>query len=375
MPSPSYNIKYRQGDFFYNTIDPTKNVDLLSTFPFTKEKVIMWAKQVGNTNIDSINDIFDPQISGIIMNPEYDFGNTFLPGNIKFNDNFNALSFNLSNPVTFSGTPGEKNVKISGNVIISQSGKPITLDISNSSSELSYTQDSMNNLGPKIDINAFLSEDIPFTDTDGGQSTIIKTTNNPRCKYRKTCTIDHWHYSGGCKTQITQRTSEDGTAMTHCTCICTGAPVFNNEPHSHCDELTINPDGTAKTNDGNNRPIPDSYLLQTIHNIKLNLTAEIYKTETGVSANGNSVSLGYKNADTLKETDKQIRHLIVKYYNEVYNNIQLQTHVQSTSNKDVTMSQSMMDATVQYKTEYLNVFNIVVGIFCVSGYIFIMGKK
>jgi hypothetical protein len=294
------------------------------------------------------------------MNPTYDFGNTFLPGNIKFNDNFNALSFNLSNPVIFSGTSGEKNVKISGNVIISQSDKPITLDISNSSSELSYTQDSMNNLGPNIDINAFLSEDIPFTDTDGGQSTIIKTTNNPRCKYRKTCTIEHWHYSGGCKTQITERKSKDGTVMTHCSCICTGAPVFDNVPHSHCDELTFNPDGTATTKeDGNVRPIPDSYLLQTIKNIRLNLNAEIDKSDIDFSADGTSVSLGYKNVDTLKETDKQIRQLIVKYYNEVYNNIQLQTHVQNTSNKDVTMSQSMMDATVQYKNEYLNVFNIV----------------
>ena len=82
--------------------------------------------------------------------------------------------------------------------------------------------------------------------------------------------------------------------------------------------------------------------------------------------------MGYKNEATLLNNDAKIRELVYQYYIEVNKNIQLQKTLHNNNNKDVTMSQTMMDANVQYKSQYLNVFNIVAGIFCVSGYIYIM---
>ena len=117
MPSQSYNMKFRQGDFFYNSLDSTKNIELLATFPFESAAVIRWANQVSpGVNISSITNIFDPQISGIIMNPNFDFGNTFLPGNMVFNTNFNKITFDLVNPP--AGSNSNKFSAINGNIQI-----------------------------------------------------------------------------------------------------------------------------------------------------------------------------------------------------------------------------------------------------------------
>jgi hypothetical protein len=375
MPSQTFDIKYRQGDFFYNTFDKSQNADLMRTFPFSNQSVIKWANQVKTPKegepIVSITDIFDPQISGIILNPDNDFENSFLKGNMVFNDRFNQITFDLTNPPPLSTQLSESAI-INGNIKIESNDprkKQVTLDVS-SGSVINWTQDATNSWQPNFDIKTNLSQDIPFIDTDGGTSHITITTENPRCKYRETCTMNHWHYSGGCKTQII---TNKLTGNTYCKCICTGVPVFDDSPHSHCDMYTLNDDGTGTTAVGTESSPEGLGLIEIIKGIKLNLTANFPKPQFG-SAGGN-ITLGYKDVATLEQTDKQIRHMVFEYYKKVNENIQLQKHVNTTQNKDVTMSQSMMDATVQYKTEYLNVFNIVAGIFCVSGYIYIMGKK
>jgi hypothetical protein len=58
----------------------------------------------------------------------------------------------------------------------------------------------------------------------------------------------------------------------------------------------------------------------------------------------------------------------------VNENIKLQKLALQTGTKESTQTQALQDATVQYKTEYLNVFNTVVGIFGAAGYIFLMSK-
>ena len=69
MPSPTYTIEYKNGDFFYNTVDTEQNTPLLATFPFTKETVMKWANDVAKPEpaITSIDSIFDPKISAIIL--------------------------------------------------------------------------------------------------------------------------------------------------------------------------------------------------------------------------------------------------------------------------------------------------------------------
>jgi hypothetical protein len=375
MPSQTYNIKFRQGDFFYNTADVTQNTELLATFPFKKEDVVIWANQAQpGANITTVVDIFDPKLSGIIMNPDYDFGNTFLPGNITFNDSFNKLTFDLTNPPPASSDISESS-NINGQLTIKSTNptvKDITLDVSEGSN-IQWKQDATNSWKPEFSIDTeLLSKNIPFTDTDGGKSYITVNTMNPRCKYRPTCTMKHWHYSGKCNTQII--TNPDGTS--YCKCVCTGVPVFDDNPHSHCDTYNLNPNGSASGPTGNQPDTGSLGLIQAIQGIKMNLTANFPEPQFGSA--GENVTMEYAKDDKLnnfKEETEEIRKLIYQYYTAVAENIKLQKSLSNNSNKDVTMSQAMMDATVQYKTEYLNVFNIVVGVFCAGGYIYIMSKK
>lgn len=358
-------MKFRQGDFFYNSLDTTKNAELLATFPFQSSELIKWANQVKpDANIQSITNIFDPQISGIIMNPDFDFGNTFLPGNMVFNDNFNKLTFDLIN-LPNNLTDSNKFSAINGNLtIIPNSGRSSTLDIS--SGRINWRQDVTNSWKPDFKLNADVKKkDIPFIDTDGGTSYITQTTNNPRCKYRETCTLNHWHYE-----RCTQQIIRNNDGSTYCKCVCSGNPVFSNVPHSHCDSYDLNADGSASGPTGKQNQPNNLALLQMIKGIKMNLTGNFPKPQYGTA--GGNLNMAYKNEPVLLNNDMKIRELIHRYYMEVHKNIQLQKTLHNNNNKDVTMSQTMMDANVQYKSQYLNVFNIVAGIFCVSGYIYIM---
>ena len=407
MPSSTVSIGFKPGDFFYNTSDTSKNADLLATFPFgqdidSKNKLVEWANDKAKPNppISSIDDIFDPQISTIILNPKYDFQNTFLPGNMTFNGNFDAIAMGFAGVGGSQGTKGRKTGAsysrnglelqsqsrgITGNIVLtSKTGAPLVVNVNQEdNSKINWKQDITNSWEPNFDISAKLSKQIPFVDSDGGISSIIVTSNNPRCKYREKCTMNHWHYSGECKTQI----KTDAEGKTTCKCMCTGIPVFNADPHSHCDDYTINEDGTATTAVGTSIAPVGLGLISTIQNIKLNLKAQFPNAEFGIGGgsggssggssgtfgtSGGNVALPYKNAEDLKKGDEQIRQLVFDYYYYVNENRELQKTVQQTGIKDSTMRQNLIDATVQYKNEYLNVFNIVAGIFGVAGYIYLL---
>lgn len=369
MPLQTYNMNFSQNDFFYNTSDTNANADLLATFPFKQDAVIQWANQVNpDAHITSITDIFDPKISGIIMNPDFDFGNTFLPGNMTINSNFNKLTFDLTNPPA-SLTDMKKSTPIKGRIVVSPPGKnskALTLDIS--SGNINWTQDSTNSWKPNVTVNTKVStSDVPFTDTDGGTSYLTINSKNPRCKYRPVCTLNHWHYSGGCKT----KTFTDGV-NTWCKCQCSGTPTFDSNPHSHCDPYKIKSDGTATGPTGKQNEPGSLGLVQQIQGLKLNITGKFPTSPYGAA--GGNITMGYLDQAVLEQNDANIRKMVCDYYAAVYNNIELQKSVRSNTNIDGTMTQTLKDANVQYKTQYLNVFNIVVGIFCASGYIYIMAK-
>ena len=388
MPSSTVSVGFKPGDFFYNTADTSKNADLLATFPFgqdaeSKKKLIEWANDNGKPEppITTIVDIFDPKISGIILNPDNDFQNTFLPGNMSFNSNFDALAMGFTGVGGSGGgsgglTANERTSGITGNIMLmpSDGSVPIVIPVNqDESSNIHWKQDITNSWQPDFDINAKLSQQIPFVDSDGGMSSIIMTSKNPRCKFRKNCTMNHWHYSGKCKTQII--TDPDGG--TYCKCICSGAPVFNDQPHSHCDDYTLNNDGTATTAVGTTNAPAGLGLIATVKNIKMNLTGQFPGAQFGLGGGsggttGGNVKLPYANAEDLKAGDEKIRKLIFDYYYYVATNQMLQKKVLDSGVKDVTMRQALLDATVQYKNEYLNVFNIVAGIFGAAGYIYLM---
>jgi hypothetical protein len=382
MPSSTVSVGFKPGDFFYNTSDTNKNTNLLATFPFgqtpeSKQKLIDWANDKTNTDppITSISDIFDPKISKIILNPDYDFTGTFLPGNMTFNDNFNALAIEFSQAAQDALTVMEKSSIITGNILlIPNSGAPLTLAINSSSNgSINWKQDETNSWKKNFQVSTGkLSDQIPFTDSDGVVSNIIMTTDNPRCKYRENCTLKHWHYNT-CTSKINTKTV-NGKTVTTCNCSCSGGPVYNDTPHSHCDNYTINSDGTATTAVGTTDSPAGVDLLSIISSIKLDLSANFPGAPFNVGPGGN-VELPYKDEADLKKGDENIRKLVFDYYFYVDQNRELQQTVQKTGVKDSTMKQAIIDATVEYKNEYLNVFNIVAGIFGVVGYIYLMTRN
>lgn len=379
MPSPTFTIEYKTGDFFYNTVNTGQNVPLLATFPFTKESLMKWANDIAHLDppIRSVDDIFDPQISRIVLNPDYDFQNTFLPGNITaFNNNFDKLTLDLTNPPQSEATDNHKPITGTIHLMPNNGTKETVLDITPKDSQINWKEDGMKSWQSDFNLNANmfdtttkLSQEIPFTDIDGGESTIIMTTNNPRCKYRKTCTMKHWYYSQGCTTQVTK----DSLGNTSCRCQCKGgATLGKGEEHSHCESYSINPDGTASTKLGKEAAPVGLGLMSLVKSIRMKLNAPFPQYSFG--APGGNVELPYKDHDELVKNDAKIRKLIYEYYYELSENIRLQKSIQERGSKDVTSKQSLLDATVQYKKEYLNVFNIAIGIVGVAGYIYIMGK-
>ena len=449
MPIPSFSIQFKPSDFFYNTADSAQNADLFASFPFQEKNIIAWANKVAHPEppITSISNIFDPKICAIILNPAYDFKNTFLPSNMVFNNKFKKLRLRLQGSAGtdgyggtagtdgyggtagtdgYGGTAGTdgssyssgisnnispESAAITGQIILQPSSpdqKPTTLEINaGKNSNIEWKQDESNNWQPTFDINAALSQEIPFTDVDGGQSNVIMTSDNPRCKFRKTCTMNHWHYSGACTTQIIKAPN----GSTTCKCVCSGVPVFSNTTHSHCDPYTVNANGSGESPSGAQSSPAGLGLVAAIQGMKLKLNAKFPDSQffdetentpgeagtsgmsgedgtSGMSGEdgedgeegqagqaGTGMSIPYKNSKTLIHNDKIIRQLIADYYFQVSENIRLQEDIKSRGIKDVTSQQALMDATVQYKTEYLKVFNIIVGIVGAGGYIYLMNQS
>jgi hypothetical protein len=378
MPSSTVLLGFKPGDFFYNTSDTTRNIDLLATFPFgqtneSKQKLIDWAnsKTKADPPITAISDIFDPKISKIILNPAYDFKNTFLPGNMTFNDNFNALAIDFSQAAQLALTKLSYGKSLSGNIILtSNTGQKLTMPV-DSSAEINWKQDATNTWDQKFDVSTQLSNQIPFVDSDGVVSKIIMTTDNPRCKYRENCTLKHWRYTS-CTSEIIQL----GNGKTNCKCTCKGGPSYNSTgaPHSHCDSYVINKDGTASTAMGTKAAPVGVDLISIIKSIKLDLSANFPGAPFKVGAGGD-LELPYKDEEALKKGDKELRNLVFDYYFYVDQNRELQKIVQQTGVKDSTMKQAIIDATVKYKNEYLNVFNMIAGIFGAVGYIYLLTRS
>jgi hypothetical protein len=90
--------------------------------------------------------------------------------------------------------------------------------------------------------------------------------------------------------------------------------------------------------------------------------------------NGSDISLTANYTDKNKEYDKNIRTAICDYYLQVATNKLLQEKLLNTSSFDSTAAQAIKDSTLNYRKKYLELFNIVSGIFMASGYIYIYAK-
>jgi hypothetical protein len=343
----NYNIQYGTNDFFYKKNGDNKN--LIASFPFTLENLKKWVLETTNKTSFTVapTDIFDSQLSSVVIDNETKFKTEFLPNNMVFNSNFNNIVKDLIKPGALSGE--KKYTNLQGSLTVQYAGKNkyTTFDISSN-----INIDGNGN----IDIDANRLTDvlgIPITDADGDISYISTHSSNPRCKFRNNCTLNHIHYSGGCTTQTIVKPNGE----TYCKCICKGSKVSNGDPHSHCELYN------EKAKKGKS---PNAISLSNlISNIQLELSTPIDGSIPGLS--------GVNGVDTVMD-DKALRDIIFKYYNEIVTNKELQKNIDDLNVNYDTQHKSLMDSKTQYKAQYLNIFNLLSGIFIVSGYIYTMRK-
>lgn len=397
MPEETYSIGFGKNDFFYSTSDKDKLDNLLLTIPFNNINTLKeWCKtkitsQTDKKKIEELsnvtNIIFNPIISDIILANianKNDFINNYMPGNISINNNFNSIGLNMLAPTT-----SEKyNAPIRGNIEVTTNNKKIQkmyIDISSGiSSTLDYSTQN-GKLNPGITVNAETKNNnamLEYNPVGGSvlnpdgtkqEITVSANTTNPRCKFVNNCTENHAYYAS-CKTIIIV---DDKTNESYCKCVCTGAQLLNpdNKPHSHCNSVDINENGsnTGGLNAGwVTNYLKDTTLMGVINNIKMNLTATVMGTD-GSNIDGNLVAT-YTNSGGLNQKDLEIRTAIYNYYAEVIKNRNLQADIMDKQTFNNTANLISQDATHNYRKQYLELFNVTTGIFLASAYIYISMK-
>jgi hypothetical protein len=375
MPEQTYNIGYGSNDFFSNNND-----EIAKTIPFHKGNLVAWVKSINpSVEIKSVIDVFDPKITAVVFVNKDKFINDYLPGNIIINSNSNFSNFDPRNvnlsvpPSALLDTEHEDPIQ-SGQLTIetTMNGTPITSydlkpSLDKTVSSVKYTTNSIGKVNDDITLTGTLSTgEIQYPEPNGSISYISSNTANPRCKYQKKCTENHWHYKS-CTTQTF--VNKDGT--TYCKCVCTGPKTLDGNEHQHCSPFNVtntNPDGTID---------PVSFKASIAELIK-KITVSIKKQPEQYSyigkGNDGKMTYPYQNFK-FTDTDKEMRTAIYNYYYELNRNIELRKNIISNDSLDDTASQRLLDANVKYKKEYLHLFNIFSGILFVSGYIYVIYNR
>ena len=395
MPEETYSIGFGKNDFFYS-LDKEKQKNLLDTIPFNNiDTLKTWCKTKITPDTDKkkieelanvTNIIFNPIISDIILDTKNreDFINNYMPGNISINNNFNSLALNM---MASNALSEQYNAPIRGNIEVTTNNSVIPtmyIDIpGSSSSTLDYsTQNGKLNPGITVNANVLKENTNPMLEYNSGDQvtnpdgtrqsiTVSANTRNPRCKFVNNCTENHAHYES-CKTII----KVDNAGQSYCECQCSGVLKADNKPHSHCNSVDINENGsnTGGLNAGwVTNYLKDTTLMSVINNIKMNLTATVMGTDSAETINGNLFAT-YTNSGGLKDTDFKIRDAIYNYYAEVIKNRNLQADIMDKQTFNNTANLISQDATQNYRKQYLELFNVTTGIFLASAYIYISMK-
>lgn len=374
MPEQTYNIGYGTNDFFYDK----NNIELLKTLPFTKDTLLAWVntKLSDPNKIASAVDIFDPKLTSVVFANKDDFINIYLPSNIIVDSrtnfsNYNSRDIDLAAPPGGVGSSYETGIE-SGTVSIGTTNDKLPFldyQLVSDDSQVKYTTNSSYLVNPDITVTANLNNkaETPYPEPNGSTSYISSNTANPRCKFQKSCNENHWHFKS-CTTQT--MVNADGT--TYCRCVCNGPKTLDSTEHQHCSPFNIgtnnkNADGSI---DQTAFQASIASLIKTI-TIAFKKNPDIYIAPTG---DNTKMLVPYKDFK-FTDDDKEIRTLIYKYYYELNRNIQMRNVIISNDSLDITAAQKLLDANVQYKKEYLHLFNIFSGILFASGYIYIMYKS
>jgi hypothetical protein len=371
MPEQTYNIGYGTNDFFY---DKERNTEILKTIPFTKDSLLAWVKTYDNS-VTSAVDVFDPKLTSVVFANKDAFIDNYLPSNIivdsrtNFSD-YASREIDLSAPPDGLGSTYKTPIE-SGTVTLETSNQQmpiINFGLTPEGSDVEYSTNSSYKVNQDITVNTVLDSNqaIPYPEPNGSTSYISVNTSNPRCKFQKSCTEKHWHFKS-----CTKQTMVNADGTTYCRCVCNGPKTLDNNEHQHCSPFNI----------GTNNKNPDGSIDQTsfqasIASLIKKISIDFKKNPDVYIAPGGDgeMSFPYQNY-TFEADDKALRTLIYDYYYELNRNIQLRKVIITNDTLDITASQALLDANVQYKKEYLHLFNIFSGILFASGYIYIMYKS
>lgn len=191
-----------------------------------------------------------------------------------------------------------------------------------------------------------------MVNTKNGPRYLSITTSNPKCYFNDNCVKKHNH-AVSCKTQIFK--NPDGT--TYCKCQCSKATVFDNKPHSHCEETNspIGPDGKPISSIANAAAAIDNAQIQFMPNIS-------------APSSGNSDSS--RTGEFLVTPDikgRPIIELIADYYIALCNNKKKAILLESLNVKNNSAGQLFSDANTAYSIQYNNMINIILSVLAVSG--------
>lgn len=389
MPKQTYSIGYGSNDFFYSE----ENIDkLLQTIPFNTANLINWSAKydtkldVAKLNTKSNKELlFDDSIVSVVKQNSNSFINDYLPGNVAINNNFNAIALGLA---AVDGPTLENEVTVDGSLDITSSVSKYNIPLSSiGKTTLKYSTKN-NNLNPSMQLNTNVQQQNTVeveskpnpsgSSGTGGTSTQTTTvslnTINPRCRFVNNCTENHLHY----KTCTTQTYVDKNTGQNYCKCVCQGPQTVDNNPHSHCTSINISTDPNVNAANGLSQDFVNKYNSQsTISNVlkqvKLNLNATLPNTNVS-DFNGKLVS-NYSNKSQLVDTDANVRNMIYKYYVALADNKKNQELLKSNDTFNNTSYEANKDAVIKYRKQYLELFNITVGILAVSSYIYVLVKK
>jgi hypothetical protein len=315
----TYPINYEDTGFFSS--DP----NVIATIPFSLSAAIEWAKKaeqrpLTESDAGKIGDIFDSKLSIVITNPgnKTDFIDNFLLNNLYLNEDFGAISVSTGSIVPSNYRPGQ------------------------------------------VTIRGYTYKGTLITSSNRSTSYLLGTPSYQRVVYQPVCTINHLHFPDGCNVVEVTSSADDS----YFKCSCNGTPVFNSEPHSHCQSFT------------NSATDPETAINLAYSN-KGGVNSRMSYSRTsgsGSEVTGDTFPVNYANKDDLENTDRLIREAIYLYYCAVNQNIIYKNQLKDNKKIADTANQALMDSTVKYKTQYLNVFNLLSGIMIAGVYIYTMNK-
>ena len=317
MSNTIYSIKYDSNSFF------SSNQNVQITFPFDVNDVVTWGKQTSlNPYLPSdykTDNLFEKQLSNVIISNKDKFINVFLVGNAYFNSDFSGIT--VSTVIETPETPESQQ-------------PPITVN------------------GQSYRANSIKSR-------NGSTSYVVGNPGFQRVNFQPTCTLNHLHFPGQDGCGIQEIAGKNGNYFK---CVCTGTPVFDSTPHAHCSEFTNNiknPQTAYRTAYSNGAAI-SSMMKRT----------QSFDISSNINSQNKIDDVEYTNADSLKDLNLLIRVTIYNYYYSINENIQYKNAIETRQKLIDTQNNALMDSTVKYKKEYLTAFNLLSGIIIAGGYIY-----